>query len=934
MLIDASHSGELRVALINEKRKLIDLHIERNSQQKKQSNIYKGKITSIEESLGAIFVNYGDNQRHGFLPFKEISHEYFLAEPKYKNETIALEKDNEQEQHADQDNASFLIQTETDAHTDIKKLQCTEAVTDANQPPHEDHQFNSDSTASAGAIEPCPEDQKNDALACKKSHTPIRRPTNQAPINLKEILKVGQELVVQVEKDERGNKGAALTTYISLAGAYLVLMPNNSRAGGVSRRIAGNERDSLRDTIKQLNLPESMGVIVRTAGVNQTLDTLQWDLEILMQYWEAIKQAAIAKAGPYLIHQESDIIIRSIRDHLKKDVSEIIINEEDCYHRANQYIASIRPEFQNQLKLHTSHLPLFTEYQIEKQIELAHKREIRLPSGGSIVIDHTEALISIDINSSRSTKGKGIEETAYNTNLEAATEIARQLRIRDIGGLIVIDFIDMNNNRHQKEVENRLRDAVKMDRARIQIGRISQKFGLLEMSRQRVGQSLRMSSHMKCPRCSGVGIIRTIESQAFALLHLIQEQAAKHAHQHFQLQLPINVATYLINEKRAELSKIELNQQCHITIVPNPNLESPSYILKQTRVDPNNSRQRLQASYKLLQIPKIKNKPPASLTDKKIEVPAVKPSIPSRELPTKKNNEPGVFQKLWDKMRGIDQSTEKTSYNEKHHTTPSQQQHTHRSHKKHAVSKNQSRKPNKKNTSDSQSNSFHGSETKKPSNEKRNNRRANCSTTRKPKHNIQQPNIEDLASQQLQNTISKLQDNPNAHVIHGFEQSNTSDTNKPIMQKKRKNIQDRNTINKTKTNAKNIDTNKKKNVKSTQPNTTNKTEPKDPNTKKIATKPNNSNNKSNIAAQPLLDTTDKSQNTASANTALSLTDTSNAHLQSEKIKPKKIDSKEPMPTPPTSKSKLKDDTSTKQGETTNSPKPNTLEKVNKSYNDK
>lgn len=818
MLIDASHEGELRVALIDQKRKLIDLHIERTSQQKKQSNIYKGKITSIEESLGAIFINYGENQRHGFLPFKEISQEYFLAEPKYKQQLTTQARKSEVSQRDDgkpcaENNATSNKDSQPDAiditqdgtineneaqqpiTTNSKQIKTTENKSNepftADKDPAkiaDNSQQIATNTTQASDSESATKDntdKANNRYATAKKNSPsIRRTNNQAPINLKEILKVGQELVVQVEKDERGNKGAALTTYISLAGAYLVLMPNNSRAGGVSRRIAGNDRESLRDTIKQLNLPDSMGVIIRTAGVNQALEALQWDLEILMQYWEAVKQAAVAKAGPYLIHQESDVVIRSIRDHLKQDVGEIIVNEKDSYERAHQYLCSVRPEFSEQLKLHDGNLPLFTEYQIEKQIELAHKREIRLPSGGSIVIDHTEALISIDINSSRSTKGKGIEETAYHTNLEAATEIARQLRIRDIGGLIVIDFIDMNNNKHQKEVENRLRDAVKMDRARIQIGRISQRFGLLEMSRQRVGQSLRMTSHTKCPRCSGVGIIRTIESQTFALLHLIQEQAAKHAHQHFQLQLPVDVATYLINEKRAELSRIELNQQCHITVIPNPNLTSPNYTLKQNRINPDNSKRRLQASYKLLQIPRIKNKPLPSLTETKAEVPAVNPKIPTRHYPQKKNNEPGVFQKLWDKMRGIEQTPGKANISKKNSTQqrqPSGQPSNRRPNNTRSHQNKTNSRQQKRNTQNNQQRRQSAQNNQQrqlslPNNPQRAQQDKNRRGTRannQGNHRFQQPNPDDLTSQQLQNTINRLQEKPNNHMENNLEQMNT-----------------------------------------------------------------------------------------------------------------------------------------------------------------
>ena len=356
-------------------------------------------------------------------------------------------------------------------------------------------------------------------------------------------------------------------------------MPNNPRAGGISRRIDSEERDTLRDTINQLETPDGMGVIVRTAGVGKSVQELQWDLNVLLRYWEAIKQAAVIKPGPYLIHQESDAIMRAIRDHLRQDISEIVIDEEKAYTRAQNYITQIRPDFMDRLKYYSDHLPLFSRFQIERQIETAYQHEVRLPSGGSIVIDITEALVSIDINSARATKGSGIEETALNTNLEAADEIARQLRLRDMGGLIVIDFIDMTPVRNQREVENRLREAVRQDRARIQIGRIS-RFGLLEMSRQRLRSSLNKASQVTCSRCNGQGTIRSVESLALSVIHLIQEKAATSDHAHLQAQVPVNLATYLLNEKRNVLKDIEVHTGVHITIIPNSNLQIPNYHLR------------------------------------------------------------------------------------------------------------------------------------------------------------------------------------------------------------------------------------------------------------------------------------------------------------------------------------------------------------------
>ncbi len=484
MLVNATQADEVRVALVDD-RQLLDLDIEYPDQKRKKSDIYKGIITSIEPSLGAVFVNYG-SERHGFLPIKEISREYFLTH--------------------DQD------------HLEVP--------------------------------------------------------------NINIVLKVGQELVVQVDKEERGNKGAALTTFISLAGSYLVLMPNNPRAGGISRRIDGEERDQLRESIGQLEIPEGMGVIVRTAGVSKGKEELQWDLNILLRYWEAIKQAAVAKAGPYLIHEEGDVIIRAIRDYLRQDVNEVVIDQVDAYEKARHHLSQVRPEFIERIKLYKDETPLFSRFQVEQQIEAAHQREVRLPSGGSLVIDQTEALVSIDINSSRATKGKSIEETALNTNLEAAVEIARQLRIRDIGGLIVIDFIDMTPTRNQREVETHLRDSLSMDRARIQVGRIS-RFGLLEMSRQRLRSSLNKASQVACPRCEGKGMIRSVESTALSIVHMIQEQALHAPPQsEFQLQAPLDVATYLVNEKRAQIEAIEKHNPVKVLIIPNPRLETPNYSLK------------------------------------------------------------------------------------------------------------------------------------------------------------------------------------------------------------------------------------------------------------------------------------------------------------------------------------------------------------------
>ena len=488
MLINATHMEELRVAIVDGQR-LYDLDIETPAQEKKKSNVYKGKITRIEPSLEAAFVDYGA-ERHGFLPFKEISRGYFSEQ----------------------------------------------------------------------------------ALSGKG------RP------NISSALKEGQEIIIQVEKEERGNKGAALTTFVSLAGRYLVLMPNNPRAGGVSRRIEGDERDELREAMASLDLPQGMGVIIRTAGVGRSPEELQWDLHYLIQLWEAITRAAEEKAAPFLIYQESNVIIRALRDYLRNDIGEILIDEPALLEEARGFMRQVMPDTLDKLKPYSDPIPLFSRYQIESQIESAFQREVTLPSGGAIVIDHTEALVSIDINSARATKGSDIEETALNTNLEAADEIARQLRIRDIGGLIVIDFIDMAANRNQREVEKRLRDAMKLDRARVQTARIS-RFGLLEMSRQRLRASLGESSYHICPRCTGAGAIRGPHSLALSVLRIVEEEAMKERTAQVVVQLPVEVAAYLLNEKRDMLAEVEQRQKVRLIIVPNPNFETPRFEVRRVRGD-------------------------------------------------------------------------------------------------------------------------------------------------------------------------------------------------------------------------------------------------------------------------------------------------------------------------------------------------------------
>lgn len=475
-------------------------------------------------------------------------------------------------------------------------------------------------------------------------------------ISIKDALRNGQEVMVQIDKEERGNKGAALTTFISLAGRYLVLMPNNPRAGGVSRRIEGQERAELRDAMGQLEIPEDMGLIVRTAGVGKNVEELQWDLNYLIQLWNAIEQSAAERGGPFLIYQESDVIIRSIRDHLRTDIGEIVVDDRRMYEKADQFIRQVMPHNLKKLRLYDDEVPLFTRYQIESQIESAFQREVQLPSGGSVVIDHSEALTSIDINSARATKGAGIEETAFNTNLEAADEIARQLRLRDLGGLFVIDFIDMAPARNQREVENRLREALKEDRARVQLGRIS-RFGLLEMSRQRLRPSLGESSQLVCPRCRGRGTIRGVESLALSILRIIEEEAMKENTERILAQLPVDVATFLLNEKRRTILEIEHRQGVDIILLPNQSIDSPAYRIERIRTQDMEETAKEQASYELTIVAEVEQPPgPARRTEAtRLEEPAVKQLTPATPIPTQEREElsgsvkpaHGLLKRIW-----------------------------------------------------------------------------------------------------------------------------------------------------------------------------------------------------------------------------------------------------------------------------------------------
>lgn len=499
MLINATQQEELRVALV-EGQQLYDLDIETIYTAQKKSNLYKGKITRIEPSLEAVFVDYGAT-RHGFLPFKEISREYLTS--------------------------------------------------------------------------PVQEGQ-----------------------NIKDFIRIGQEVLVQIAKEERGNKGAALTTYISLAGRFMVLMPNNPRAGGVSRRIQGDDRQEMREALDLLQLPEGMGVIVRTAGMGRSSEELQWDLDFLLQVWSAISEEYHKSEPQRLIYQESNIIVRALRDYLRPDIAKILVDDERVYEQAKAFMQLVMPSSLNKLELYQDNIPLFSRYQIEGQIESAYQRNVKLPSGGELVIDYTEALVSIDINSSKATKGGDIEETAYQTNLEAADEIARQMRLRDLGGLIVIDFIDMGVTRNRKDIETRLMEATKIDRARVQIGRIS-RFGLLELSRQRLRPSMDEVSHHVCPRCKGQGSIRGIQSLALSLLRIIEEEAIKERTRRITGELPVNIATYLLNEKRQALRQIETRNHVEVVLVPNPNLYAPDYHITRQREDEIDEETVLTPSYRL-----------------------------------------------------------------------------------------------------------------------------------------------------------------------------------------------------------------------------------------------------------------------------------------------------------------------------------------------
>ena len=590
MLINATEREEVRVALVDGQR-LYDLDIENRARLQTKANIYKAKVTRVEPSLEAAFVDFGA-ERHGFLPLKEIAHQYY------------------------------------------------------------------------------------------RSSSP-----DEGKMKIKDAIKEGTEVIVQVDKEERGTKGAALTTYISLPGRYMVLMPNNPRAGGISRRIEGDDRSELRDALAQLEIPDGMGVIIRTAGVGRTAEELQWDLDYLLKLWAAISDAADENAPPTLLYQESDVIIRAIRDYLKDDIDQVLIDEPHSHRQALDFVSMVMPKYQSRIKAYNDALPLFNRFQVEGQIETAFQREVRLPSGGSIVIDPTEALVSIDINSARATKGSDIEATAVQTNLEAADEIARQLRLRDMGGLVVIDFIDMSASKNQRAVENRMRDALEIDRARVQLGRIS-RFGLLEMSRQRLRPSLGETSGMVCPRCTGQGSIRDTKSLALAILRLIQEETSKERTGEVRVIVPVDVSAFLLNEKRAAVGEIEQASKVRVVVIPNPNMQTPHFEVIRLRDDEIDQDDResfevdlseydREPSYEDAEKPAAApqalvrgvtpDAPPPAI------VPEPAPQQASAATEAEDNTKPGLFPRLWSALFApipkVEETTEEESSDTKKNVT-------------------------------------------------------------------------------------------------------------------------------------------------------------------------------------------------------------------------------------------------------------------------
>jgi len=549
ILFNATHPEELRLAVVDGQ-KLLDLDIESTAFLQKKGNIYKGKITRVEPSLEAAFVDYG-MERQGFLPLKEISRIYFQG-------------------------------------------------VDSNIP--------------------------------------------MSQVKIRDVIKEGQELIVQVEKEERGTKGAALTTFISLAGRYLVLMPNNPKGGGISRRIEGEQRSELREAMAELEFPDDYAIIARTAGLGKSAEELQWDLDYLIHLWDAISKASAERNAPFLVYQEGNLIVRAIRDYLRTEIGEIVVDSTEVHERIQKFMEQVTPHNLHKLKLYQEDSPLFSRYQIEHQIESAFSREVQLESGGAIVFDRTEALVTVDVNSARATKGSDIEETALNTNLEAADELARQLRLRDLGGLIVIDFIDMTPAKNQREVENRLNEAMKMDRARVQVGRIS-RFGLLEMSRQRLRPSLGEASSLVCPRCNGNGHIRGVQSSALHVLRLIQEEAMKENSATLHVQLPIATATFLLNEKRHEITSLESRVGTPIVIIPSAEMETPHFKIKRLREEELDQAEE-QPSYKLKVEVEDEVEAPLPATQK-TETPAVGQLSHTESAPPRRTTSEGLFVRLF-----------------------------------------------------------------------------------------------------------------------------------------------------------------------------------------------------------------------------------------------------------------------------------------------
>ncbi|MCK5829534.1 MAG: Rne/Rng family ribonuclease [Methylococcales bacterium] len=707
MLINASQPEELRVALVDGQ-KLYDFDIELPSNEQKKANIYKGIITRVEPSLEAAFVNYGA-EKHGFLPFKEISNQY-----RTKNTS----------------------------------------------------------------------GQKSEG-----------RPS------IKDLVKEGQEVIVQIEKEERGNKGAALTTYISLAGTYLVLMPNNPKAGGISRRIEGETRNELREAMVGLEIPESMGLIVRTAGCGKSTEELQWDLNYLIQLWEAVDRSSSEQQAPFLIFQESNVIIRTLRDHLRDDIDEILIDKESSFKLVQNFLKQVMPHFLQKAKLYQDSVPLFNRYQIESQIESAYKREVSLPSGGSIVIDYTEALTSIDINSARATKGSDIEETALNTNLEAADEIARQLRLRDLGGLFVIDFIDMLANRNQKSVEIQLRDALKIDRARIQTSRIS-RFGLLEMSRQRLRPSLGDTTQLTCPRCKGQGSIRNIESVALSVLRILEEDAMKKGTEKVIAHLPIECATFLLNEKRSVLQDLEARHKVGVIVLPSKHLETPAYDIERIKTAEGEEDK---PSHLKIQAADISTPDFAQKATHTAEKPAIKEFLPDAPAPVlNKKTSANLVQRFWQKLVGKpannkkvapkrNKPTSKKTSPENEEAKPRNTRNPrNRNNKNNRNNENKSRKPHQDTKTTNQTTKKEetaSSEQKNPSNSQTRNTRNNTNRRRTRNPNYKKPqqnketndNGQQTPKEQTINTkhqeIQKKHETPRSYDNKFAEQTQKKTTN-------------------------------------------------------------------------------------------------------------------------------------------------------------